>query len=145
MKKNTGFTLIELMIVVAIIAIIAAIAIPNLLRSRIQSNESAAIGNLRTINGSEVAYHAAHRIYGSFAQMTAADPAFLNGNWEGTPKNGYTFALDATLDAGQNYSVTAMPQVVNRTGIRHFFADSSGVIRAIDGAPADATSPPVDE
>ena len=142
MKKKHGFTLIELMIVVAIIAIIAAIAIPNLLRSRIQSNHSAAIGNLRTINGAQVAYHSANKLYGDFDQLTGADPAFLNGNWAGA-KNGYTYSLDAS--ALQDYTCTAEPEVDGRSGTEFFFTDGSGVVRSAEGGSADATSPPVDE
>ena len=66
--KNKGFTLIELMIVVAIIAIIAAIAIPNLLRSRLQSNEAAAIGNLKTIVGAQTAFAAATSVAQSWSR-----------------------------------------------------------------------------
>jgi type IV pilus assembly protein PilA len=72
------------MIVVAIIAIIAAIAIPNLLRSRMQSNESSAIGNLRTVIGAQVAYNAANSVYTtSFADLTGATPSYLDGDWGG--------------------------------------------------------------
>ena len=72
------------MIVVAIIAIIAAIAIPNLLRSRMQTNESAAISNLRAINGAQTAFHSANSRYtGVFADLTTppSGPAFLDGDW----------------------------------------------------------------
>lgn len=137
--KKKGFTLIELMIVVAIIAIIAAIAIPNLLRSRMQSNESSAIGNMRTIIGAEVAYNAANSVYGTFAQMTGATPPFLDGDWTAA-KSGYTFT--AATAAG-NFTANADPVTAGTTGNRHFFTDGSGVIRYATGAAASATSSPI--
>lgn len=141
-KSNKGFTLIELMIVVAIIAIIAAIAIPNLLRSRMQSNESSAIGNLRTIVGAEVAYHAANYTYtADFADLTGATPAFLDGNW-GVPKSGYNFVLAGDAN---NFTANANAAAYGTTGSKGFFTDSSGVIRYADGADADAASPPIGE
>lgn len=140
MKKSAGFTLIELMIVVAIIAIIAAIAIPNLLRSRVQSNETAAIGNLRTVNGAQTAYHSANANYGTYAQMTGATPAFLDGTFlDGAQKQGYTFAAIVLGNANQNYSATATPITYQTTGVRSFFTDASGVVRGGDLAGADAT------
>ncbi|MBI2434758.1 MAG: prepilin-type N-terminal cleavage/methylation domain-containing protein [Candidatus Hydrogenedentes bacterium] len=142
MKKNKGFTLIELMIVVAIIAIIAAIAIPNLLRSRMQSNESAAIGNLRTIVGAEVAYHAANYQYtASFADLTGSTPTFLDGDWAGV-KSGYNYTLGG---AATNFTANADPADLGVTGNKGFFTDASGVIRFVDGGAADATSPPIGE
>jgi len=140
MKKTSGFTLIELMIVVAIIAIIAAIAIPNLLRSRMQSNESAAIGNLRTIVGAEVAYHAANYSYTTdFADLTGATPSFLDGDWA-TAKSGYNFVLGG---AAQNFTANANAVEYGVTGGKGFYTDASGVIRYADGADADATSNPI--
>lgn len=140
MKKNAGFTLIELMIVVAIIAIIAAIAIPNLLRSRMQSNESAAIGNLRTIVGAQVAYHAANYEYtADFADLTGATPPFLDGDW-GAPKSGYNFVLGGDT---ANFTANANAVAYGTTGSKGFFTDASGVIRYADGADADAASTPI--
>ena len=142
MRNKAGFTLIELMIVVAIIAIIAAIAIPNLLRSRMQSNESSAIGNLRAISGSEVAYHAANSAYAlDFDSMTTATPPFLDGDWTGA-KNGYVFTIAGDVNC---YTVTANPEVAGTTGNRYFFTDCSGVIRYSTAGEADATSTPIGE
>lgn len=137
MKKNLGFTLIELMIVVAIIAIIAAIAIPNLLRSRMQSNESAAIGNLRTIVGAETAYQSANFEYATtFDLMTTATPPFLDGDWAG-PKSGYTYALGGDVNA---FTANANAVQYGVTGGKGFFTDASGVIRFEEGADATVAS-----
>jgi len=142
MKKTAGFTLIELMIVVAIIAIIAAIAIPNLLRSRMQSNESSAIGNLRTINGSEVAFHSANNQYAiTFDDLTTATPPFLDGNWAAA-KSGYNFTLAGAVT---NFTANADPTVVGTTGNRYFFVDASGVIRYSTAGAADVSSTPLGE
>ncbi len=148
--KNKGFTLIELMIVVAIIAIIAAIAIPNLLRSRLQSNESAAIGNLRTVVGAQTAYHAANSEYAhDWADLTGGTPTFLDGTWDGVTKQGYDFVVGAAAAGDvQNFQVTAAPQTYQVTGNRSFYIDASGVVRGEDcggGACADDTSPVVGE
>jgi prepilin-type N-terminal cleavage/methylation domain-containing protein len=141
--KNKGFTLIELMIVVAIIAIIAAIAIPNLLRSRVQSNESAAIGNLRTVLGGQNAYNSSTGTYAAtFALLTGATPPFLDGAWGGS-KNGYGFVMGG--GAGQTFSCTATATTQATTGVRSFFVDESGVLRAAPGAGATVASTPLGE
>jgi type IV pilus assembly protein PilA len=157
--KNKGFTLIELMIVVAIIAIIAAIAIPNLLRSRLQSNESAAIGNLRTVVGSQTAFAAAERGYADDLNnlMTpAAGPAYLDIDLTpATGVQGYVYALVAAPGAAavvsasgvaafEDFNCTAVPSNQDVSGIRGFFVDASGVIRFTpDGSAPTVASDPI--
>jgi len=158
-KRNSGFTLIELMIVVAIIAIIAAIAIPSLLRSRMAANEAAALGSLRQITTGQVSFQAAVYSdanndglgdYGTFAQLL--DPAgdgqdgYIDEVLASGQKQGYTFDMDTVEGAAgvpPEFTVNADPQAVGTTGIRQFFVNQSGVIRFNVGGPATATDPPV--
>ena len=164
MKKQKGFSLIELLIVVAIILIIAAIAIPNLMRSRMAANESSAVGSVRTINTAMVTYATSFPDTGYSATLTAlggataacAPPAVatvgaacLIDNLLSVvqQKSGYQFAAAGAATAGSTtnntYTVTALPLSVGATGNRGFFSDQSGVIRyTLDGtAPTIASSP----
>ena len=140
MTKQSGFTLLEVMIVVAILAIIAAIAVPNYLRSRIQANESSAIQDLRVIGGAEITYYSANSSFGSFAELTAAIPEFINAGWvEGREKNGYVFTLPVADQT--NFQCFAEPLSPGNTGVKYFRIDSSGGIRYSLGGPPDDTSP----
>jgi prepilin-type N-terminal cleavage/methylation domain-containing protein len=160
MKKNLGFTLIELMIVVAIIAIIAAIAIPSLLRSRMSANEAGAIGSLRTISAGEVSFQAACYQdadgdgvgdYGTLAQLENPDgvagvPGYIDEVLAAGSKHGYSFNLVAVAGgagAPPTYTCNADPQSP-QSGRRTFFLDESGVIRFENtGAAATANSTPL--
>jgi type IV pilus assembly protein PilA len=140
MNNKHGFTLIELMIVVGIIAIIAAIAIPNLLRSRVQTNESAAIQGLRTIAGAQTVYQAANYNFAtSFDELTAGVPAFLAGDWD-PAHGGYLFVMGGD---GINFTINANAKEYGVTGNRGFYTDASGVIRFAVMADADSAAAPI--
>ena len=124
-----GFTLVEIMIVVAIIALLAAIAIPNLLRARITANESAAQANLRTISTALENYAAANN--GSYATDESdllapnADPPYLNQSFCGNTIQGYTYSC--TL-AATGYTVTATPASCGTSGTKTYTIETGGVL-----------------
>lgn len=144
-NHGLGFTLIELMIVVAIIALLAAIAIPSMLRNRAQANESSAIEHLRVIASAQVSFNAAQQRYGTFADLTddtlGPGMAFLNESWsDGVMKSGYSFTI-ASADT-TNFVCFADPEAVGVTGSRYFRVDGSGIVRfSTSGQPAANDAP----
>ena len=155
-KDTRGFSLIELLIVIAIILIIAAIAIPNLLRSRMAANQASAVASLRTLNTSEATYSSTYNIgyAGQLAYLgppTGANPSstgagLVDSVLAAGTKSGYTFALTATAqDANGNttaYTITAAPSTPGTTGQNYYFTDETGVIRQnTTGAAGSGDSP----
>lgn len=146
-----GFSLIELLIVIAIILIIAAIAMPKLTKARMFAYEMAGIRTLHTINTAQAQYFSTYGRYattltelgppagGAAATASAAD--LITGDLALGAKSGYLFTMVGTP---QGYTANANPQVYNTTGSRSFFTDQSTVIREhIGNEPASATDPEI--
>ena len=152
-KSPRGFTLTELLVIVAVVVLLAAIVLPNLLRSRLAANEAAAIASLNIINHAEASYQVSYPANGYAETLAALGPpgpdevcqsptathacligaSLAQANSPEHPKNGYWVSLRASShNAGgvvSSYVVWAAPELHNKTGVRAFCSLEDGVIR----------------
>jgi len=144
--ESSGFSLIELLIVVAIVLILASIAVPNLLRARRSANEASAVGSLRAIASGQLVYR---HTEGNFTTLAGlANESIIDDILASGSKSGYTFASDPGFMPDLEFTAQASPAVssgVMATGTRFFFVSQDQVIRAKRGAAADSTSNPLQD
>jgi prepilin-type N-terminal cleavage/methylation domain-containing protein len=155
LKKQKGFSLIELLIVVAIILIIAAIAIPNLLRSRMAANEASAVGSIRSVNTAAVTYSTTYPASGYPSALSQLAPAasatssaadLIDSVLAGGTKSGYKFSMTPAASGGTpltGYQVGGDPVAPQTSGTRGFFSDQSGVIRYSSTSGASSSDAPL--
>ena len=149
MNRERGYSLIELLIVVSVILIIAAIAVPNFFRAKLAANEASAVSSCRTVNTAEFTFMAFYQQgYTSTLEQlgppasgpaTSAAADLVDAGLAGGQRSGYlfTYTPSGLGNTGYtSYGFQASPAIPNSTGTRYFFTDPSGVIRQNVGGPA---------
>ena len=140
-----GFTVLEITMVIAIIAVLCSIAIPNLLRGRMNSGEVVVLSSCQTIGKAcqnFYSYVQPHTYPNDLAQLANSNPAYIDSLLGSGVKEGYQF-LYTRLDP-DHYTLAAQPLNPGWTGNRYFFLDESGVLRARSGQAAGLGDPPVE-
>jgi type IV pilus assembly protein PilA len=156
--RAKGFSLIELLIVVAIILVIAALAVPSFLHSRMAADESAAVAALRILNTAQISFNSAYPTVGfastlavlgdsgaGCAPPTETNACLIDGGLAGGQRSGYTFTLsNVTGTPNSTYSVIAAPNVVNYSGVHYFCSYADAVVRVSMSAitTCDGSVPP---
>jgi prepilin-type N-terminal cleavage/methylation domain-containing protein len=145
MRTERGFSLIELLIVVAIIGLIAVIAVPGLVRARQYAQSGSAIQSVRTITTAEMLFIRIHKKYGTLLEL--APEGTIDDNLQIGLKSGYAFnvqvwGIETDTQDKKRFEVTAAP-IVDPAKSTYFFTDETAVIRAENGAPATAASSPI--
>ena len=148
-NRRNGYSLIELLIVVSVILIIGAIAVPNFLRAKLAANEASAVSSCRTVNTAEFTFMAFYQqgYTSTLAQLgppaggpaTSAAADLIDAGLAAGQRSGYLFSytpggLKDTVYT--SYAFQASPAISNNTGTHYFFTDPSGVIRQNVGGPA---------
>jgi len=155
-KTSQGFSLIELLVVVAVILIVAAIAIPNFIRSKMRANEAAAVANLRNITTAETVYSTTYgigfstnlaKLGGTTVAVDQNNAGLIDSVLASGSKTGYTFTYSILSQdvAGHllAFAVTADPTLAGKSGDRHFYADQNAVIRHNETTTASVSDSPI--
>jgi prepilin-type N-terminal cleavage/methylation domain-containing protein len=155
-KTQGGFSLIELLIVVSVILVIAAIAIPNFIRSKMRANEASAVQNLRTIATANTVYITTYgigystdltKLGGNLVIVDANNAGLIDSVLATGTKSGYSYNYSVTasdaLGHPVGYSITADPMTVGTTGERYFYTDQSAIIRYTTTTTATAADPAI--
>lgn len=140
-KSAEGFSLIELIIVITLIGIIAAIAIPNILTVRRKAQEASGAAIMKSVIQAESMYFSSHsnQSYGTLNDLVARN--CLDASLLTQQRNYYTFLVNLT--SASTYNVTGTPGAAYAAQMRHYYGDETGVIRVETGTAATATSPPL--